>query len=199
MAQLVELRVNLQGYINAAEFFAIMTNAEQLLVLEVIGFFPYDSTSDPTNMLPPAGFARLRELYLGIMLPLFGVRSLRSLASKTPHLHKLALIVESPNGVRWANKELQDLCETILYQFHLSTVNKTFSEWRLVDLGILYREWNPPSVVRVRAFEGVLKAISRKVPSVKSFYGTGNVCLKEGIENDIDKKWGGELWNSWDW
>ncbi|KAH8801300.1 hypothetical protein DL96DRAFT_1823768 [Flagelloscypha sp. PMI_526] len=198
MAQLVELRVDLHARTNVADFFVAIMGAEQLVILEVIGFYPYDPTNDPASLLPGTGFGQLRQLHLGILLPIFSVRSLRSLASKTVHLHKLALIVETPSGPIWTKSSLRDICEPLLYQFHLSTVNKLFSEWSLADFGILFRNWTEQFAVRITDFEGVLAAISRQVPSITSFYGTRSLRLWEGIEGEIDRKWGGELWNCWE-
>ncbi|KAH8801275.1 hypothetical protein DL96DRAFT_1635772, partial [Flagelloscypha sp. PMI_526] len=195
--QLVELRVDIHGLTEVTDFFLTIVGAENLVVLEVVGFPSYDETGDPAKLFPRTGMRELRELYLGIMLPLFSVRSLRSLASKIPHLRKLALIVEPPPTRRWTNIELRDICETLLYQFHLSTVNKSFSEWKLWDFGLLFRDLTDPSILRVSECEGVLAAIARKVPSITSFYGTGSLHIWEGMEEDIDKKWGGELWNGW--
>ncbi|KAH8801304.1 hypothetical protein DL96DRAFT_1687406 [Flagelloscypha sp. PMI_526] len=189
MAQLVELRVDFHGSINVANFFAAIVGAEQLAVLEVIGFPPYDAISDPATLFPRTGLGRLRELYLGIILPVFTVESLQSLASSIPHLSKLALIVEPL--LRWTRADLCDICKTLLDQFHLSTINTSFSEWKLWDFGILVQQ----SSLSINDIEGLSMAISREVPSIRSFYGTGSLHLWDGMENRIEESWGGELWN----
>ncbi|KAH8801306.1 hypothetical protein DL96DRAFT_1635847 [Flagelloscypha sp. PMI_526] len=196
MAKLVELRVDLHGCSSVADFFAAILGAEQLVVLEVLGFLPYDAASDPSNLLPGTGLGQMRELHLEIILPIFSVQSLRVLASKTTNNRKLVLLVEPPG--RWTRTELREICEALLYEFHFSTANKSFSEWNLFDFGILFRHWTDQSVVRIKDLEGVLTAISRKVPSITSFYGTGSLNVWDEIENDMDMKWGGELWNAWE-
>ncbi|KAH8801302.1 hypothetical protein DL96DRAFT_1564049 [Flagelloscypha sp. PMI_526] len=170
IARLVELRVHLLGCSNVAEFCAILIGAEQLVILEVLGFRPYDANTDPADLLPGTGLGQLKQLHLEIILPLFTVQSLGSLASKTPHLRKLALIVK-PHARRWSKTELR------------------------ANLGVVFRHWKDRSTIRLGEFEGVLTAISQKVPSITSFYGTGGLRLSKEIENDIDQKWGVEWWS----
>ena len=84
-----------------------------------------------------------------------------------------------------------------MFDFQPLTLDTTLSEWRIRDFGIVFPEWKG---VRILDFEGVLNAISQRVPSIGSFYGTGSLRLWDGMEKNIEETWGGELWmqkNKW--
>ncbi|KAH8801309.1 hypothetical protein DL96DRAFT_1823775 [Flagelloscypha sp. PMI_526] len=189
--ELVELRVDLNAQEYGVNFFTLIAPAENLVTLEVTGFRYTSAANDPATLFPEVGLGRLRRLYVGIALEFFNVRTLRAFASKVPDLRKLVLLIEPWNSAHWTPASLQVKCDGLLYEFDLSAATTSFPEWKLWDFGILFRNWTGGII----DFESVMMAISRRVPSITSFYGTGGLRLWAGMENDIDENWAGELWN----
>ncbi|KAH8801299.1 hypothetical protein DL96DRAFT_1635829 [Flagelloscypha sp. PMI_526] len=191
IGQLVELRVDLNGRDDGELFFNLIARAGRLVTLEVTGIRYWNVANDPCTLFPGVGLGSLRRLHLGIALEFFNARSLKNLALKLPRLHKLVLLIEPWNNRIWTRISVQAKCEALLYEFHGSTVNQGLSEWELLDLGVIFRDWTG----KIIDFEGLLRAISRKVSSIRSFYGTGSLDLWDGMEDEIEENWGGELWN----
>ncbi|KAH8818689.1 hypothetical protein DL96DRAFT_1621724 [Flagelloscypha sp. PMI_526] len=191
VGQLVELRIDLNLCDDGADFFTLLTHADQLETLEVTGFRYSTATSDPVNLFP--GLKRLRNLYLGIAFDFFSTHHLRTLASKTPDIHKLVFLIEPRNDNHLTPTLLEILVKhrTLLRDLDLPTVSQSLSKLKIVDFGILFRDRNGGVI----NFEKILMAISRRVPSIRSFYGTGSLRLWDSMENEIDQTWGGELWS----
>jgi hypothetical protein len=104
---LVELRVDLNRRDDGSNFFALIAHAEQLETLEVTGFQCSTVSNDPVNLFPETGLSRLRNLYLGIAFQFFDVQSLITLASKTPNIQKLVLLMEPWNNDQWTASTLR--------------------------------------------------------------------------------------------
>lgn len=107
LGHLVELRVNLNACDDGVEFFTLIARAKKLVTLEVTGFRYSNTETDPANLFPVTGLDRLKALYLGIALEVFSAQALKTLASKTPYLSKLALIAEPWNNSHWTTDSLQ--------------------------------------------------------------------------------------------
>ncbi|KAH8797601.1 hypothetical protein DL96DRAFT_1641398 [Flagelloscypha sp. PMI_526] len=104
--QLVELRVDLNCRDDGPNFFTLIAHAKQLETLEVTGFQCSTLANDPAELFPAAGLNRLKDLYLGIEFEFFNAQSLIALASKTPHIHKLVLLLEPWNNDQWTSSSL---------------------------------------------------------------------------------------------
>ncbi|KAH8801277.1 hypothetical protein DL96DRAFT_790817 [Flagelloscypha sp. PMI_526] len=191
MGGLVELRVDFNGRDDGGSFFPLLARAELLETLEVTGIRYWTAPNDPASLFPDTGLCRLRKLFLGIALEHFSALSLKTLASKTPGLHKLVLLIEPWNNTMSTRTYVEFKWEALSHEFQFSTANRTFSEWKIRDFGFLFRD----EIGRIIDLEGLLMAIVRKVPSIASLYGTGGLRLWDGMENEIDASWGGELWN----
>ncbi|KAH8797603.1 hypothetical protein DL96DRAFT_1825164 [Flagelloscypha sp. PMI_526] len=189
--KLVELRVDLDHRNDAHDFFTLIAHAEQLETLEVTGFQCSTFSNDPVELFPAVGLNRIKNLYLGISFEFFNTQSLITLASKVPYVHKLVLLLEPWNNDLWTTLSLRNKCDVLSGELQLSDPNTTLAEWKTTDFGILFHDW-PGGVID---FEGVLMAISKRVPSITSFYGTRSLHLWNGMEKEIDETWGGELWN----
>ncbi|KAH8801285.1 hypothetical protein DL96DRAFT_1635785 [Flagelloscypha sp. PMI_526] len=188
--QLVELRVNLSWMPNDAGLFSLLTHATQLDILEIHGW-PYEIPEEsPSDYFPETGLAQLRTLYLGIQLRFFSPQMLRSLASKMPNLHTLAFI--SQIGLIFKPDRI--FFDHISHPFS----NSPLLEWKLCDFGVVLRSDGRLGTFQISDLIPLLRMISRMVPSITSFYGTGSLHLWEGMENGIHESWGGELWGQRD-
>ncbi|KAH8801296.1 hypothetical protein DL96DRAFT_1635820 [Flagelloscypha sp. PMI_526] len=191
IGQLVELRVDLNCRDDGANLFTLLEYGGQLEVLEITGMNYRAAADDPANLFPESGLGQLKRLFLGDSLKLFGPQSLIALAPKIPRLQRLAILVEPLDNDIWTRKSVQAKCEMLVDDFRFTPSNVFLSEWKVLDFGIIVRDW-PGKIVDLKE---LLIAICRKVPSIQSFYGTGSLRLWAGMDDEIDKRWGGELWN----
>ncbi|KAH8822268.1 hypothetical protein DL96DRAFT_1620580 [Flagelloscypha sp. PMI_526] len=191
-AQLIELRINLSCCDDRIQFFSLLVDAGQLVTLEVIGFeYSPQTIADSANLIPEVVLNRLKRLYLGIAFDSFSPRTLKTLASKALNLHTLSLIVATRPDKFWTRKEIQTICESFVVKFQLLIIHADLLDCKIWDFGIVVPEWKR---VGILDFESVLNAISQRVPSIESFYGTGSLHLWERMEKNMDETWGGELW-----
>ncbi|KAH8801290.1 hypothetical protein DL96DRAFT_1823759 [Flagelloscypha sp. PMI_526] len=181
--RLVELRIDVS--LLPREFYFPIASAMQLETLEITGV----NSIYPENLFPHKGLRRLKRLYFGIAFELFNPKMLETLTTRLPNLETFVLLSEPQHG-KWVYGTLWVTCDAISSQFRASTK----IECNIRNFGIIPREWNRVGMSKISHLTQVLSEISRAVPSIASFYGTGSLFLWEGMEDDIEENWGGELW-----
>ncbi|KAH8801289.1 hypothetical protein DL96DRAFT_1635792 [Flagelloscypha sp. PMI_526] len=183
LQRLVELRVDVS--LCPSEFYFPIGSATRLETLEITGV---DSIY-PASLFPQGGLKRLKRLYFGITFELFNPDMFKTLTDRLPNLETFALLSEPQHG-KWVYGTLWVTCDAISSAFQASAK----IQCNIRDFGIIPREWNRVGMSRISHLTRVLRDISEAVPSITSFYGTGSLHLWEGMEDDIEENWGGELW-----
>ncbi|KAH8801241.1 hypothetical protein DL96DRAFT_789854 [Flagelloscypha sp. PMI_526] len=180
---LTELRINFSDptFEEIQAFHRLLEGVERLETIEVIGL-----------KVPPLELrgvhTHLRKMYLEVKPSEF-LQALTVLPTKAPNLERLVLVVDG-----WCSaSDRRRGIRLVADQIDASDLS-SISKWGVWDLGIIMTRcslaWS------VETFPEVMKAISRKLPNIRSFYGTGKLLVYKGLEKNIDDDWVGEFCGS---
>ncbi|KAH8804281.1 hypothetical protein DL96DRAFT_1686458 [Flagelloscypha sp. PMI_526] len=188
--KLIELRVDLYSSSDISQFFSLLAHATQLVTLEITRWVYGTVYYLLPHLLLRMNLVQLKSLYLGIPLWILSREILRALASMAPNLFTLAILIETSENARKANRLLLENGSSFISDISASKM----LPWKLRDFGIIILEPGKVGISPILPLIPLLRIISLKIPSITSFYGTGRLDLWEGMQSEIDESWSGELW-----
>ncbi|KAH8818546.1 hypothetical protein DL96DRAFT_1749502 [Flagelloscypha sp. PMI_526] len=181
-ARLTELRIHIDlnpGYL----ILHMLDQTTRLKTLEIIG--PHGSD---LRLWWHGSHPSLKNIHIGVWPDDF-VSTLNILFTKAPNVEKVVMILVVK---QISERGLKTVLRSILSECKRDNT-RVISGCNFWDFGIVRIDGN---YVELETYANLLTAVSRKFSTIKSFYGTGSLNLRRGMEREIEDDWAGEMWNS---